>query len=194
MPEAVRAGEEGSFGLVELRVIGAYFYGCIPEVRHHLHSAGIIPNIRRYQSAGRCYPRHLSHHGFVIPHEVQDQTRYRHVPDGRIPTLRGRISRFEAGARVSDALLRLGHKAFRRVDAGDQRRLTHRQDGGCQRPRTAADISPREARRKCDPAKKLDCDRSAPTPNILLVGVTRMPDLCCRFTHSVITMSAQLLK
>ena len=40
-----------SLGLIELGVARAYGDGGIPEVPHHLHSAGVVPDVRRYASA-----------------------------------------------------------------------------------------------------------------------------------------------
>src|SRR4029453_368308 len=117
-------------GLVELGITWAHRYGRVPEVPHHVHSAGIVPHIRRHASARLRHPGHFSRHGLVVAHEVQDQPGHGHIMDARLPRQGFRIPGFEVDPRVSDACPCVGHEALRRVDTVDRRRCTCIHDGG----------------------------------------------------------------
>ena len=49
--------------------------GGIPEAAHHLHFAGIVPDVGRHDTAGARRPLHLAHGLGLIGHEIEHEPR-----------------------------------------------------------------------------------------------------------------------
>src|SRR5262252_5246071 len=57
---------------------GAWVHGDrgVPEVSHHLHLAGIIPNIGTDDAEGACHPLHFAYCFWLIGNEIYYKARH----------------------------------------------------------------------------------------------------------------------
>jgi hypothetical protein len=54
----------------------------VPEMAHHLHVAGVVPNIGSDGPVGTRHPRHLAHGSPRVAHEIEDKTGDRGIEFG----------------------------------------------------------------------------------------------------------------
>jgi hypothetical protein len=157
----------------------------IPEVPHHLHLTGIVPDIGRHHTGER--PDRAAHLGdrlCWIGDEVQDQTGYGNIEIGIVNGKSPSVTDAKPGPWVNRVLARMRNEAFGRVDTHQRCRCAPVQNGLGQGSRPAAHIKPAQTGRCPEPFGKFTRSQAAPPSDIRLISVTGRPDLPGLIRHA----------
>ena len=181
-----------SSALVECNGVGIKRNGRVPKGAHHLHGAGIIPNIGRDNALRTRGSPHLADRFGLIGNKVDHQTRYGSIERMAREGQRLRVADSEARPRIGHGLAREGDKAVGRIDAGH---LTWRcacKDDFAQGARAAAYIDPITARRHAEPVHELPGNETAPAADIGLIRVAAGPNIFSFRNHATSHVAAGL--
>jgi len=157
--------------------------GGVPEMPHHLHPAGIVPDIQRHRAARPHDAPHFRKRARRIRNEIQDEVRDGGIDRAIRQRQRLSIADPEGQAQIAHMRPRVVEIAGRGIDREHRSRRAVVEDGPAQRAGAAPDVEPREAGRQRQPARERAGDGPAPPPHIRLVRIAGGPHICGRFRN-----------
>ena len=150
---------------------------------HHLHPAGIVPDIQRHRAARPHDAPHFRKRARRIRNEIQDEVRDGGIDRAIRQRQRLSIADPEGQAQIAHMRPRVVEIAGRGIDREHRSRRAVVEDGPAQRAGAAPDVEPREAGRQHQPMQERAGDGPAPPPHIRLVRIAGGPHICGRFRN-----------
>src|SRR5262245_27362469 len=152
---------------------------------HHLHLAGVVPDVGPDDATGTCHPLHFGNCFCLVGNEIYDEARYGRVIRTssnrqflRITNLKGRapICHFEARER---------DKTIRRINTRHVPRSCPGKDHLAQCSCAGPDIEPVLVWLHTEPRYELSGNQAAPPAYVRLIGITASPYVLALSSHCV---------